>query len=105
MTYPPPIRTLRTLLTLLIPPPEGGGEVFFGDTPGGPLPHGLEALLGQGHACQLLLDGREQETVSADALAWGVGEALGHHPFLHQSSNVGRGTVKVKKLESPASSS
>ncbi len=70
LTYPPQIRTLRTLLTLLIPPPEGGGEVFFGDTPGGPFPHGLEALLGQDHACQLLLDGREQETVSADALAW-----------------------------------
>ncbi len=51
------------LLTPLIPSPKGGGEVLFDDNPGSSLPHGVEALLGQGLACQLPLDGLEQEEV------------------------------------------
>jgi hypothetical protein len=49
------------LLTMLIPASEGGGQVLFGDGLGGPLPYGLEGLLGQRFARQLPFDIWEQE--------------------------------------------
>jgi hypothetical protein len=54
---------MQKLLTPPVQLPEGGGKVLFDSTPGGPLPHRLEALLGEGFASQLLFDGQEQEKV------------------------------------------
>jgi hypothetical protein len=54
---------MHSLLTLLVSPPKGGGEVPFGDIPGSPLPRELEALWGQGLAGKLLLDDRGQEKI------------------------------------------
>ncbi len=45
------------LLTPLKLSSKGGGKVFLGDIPGSALPHGLEALLGQGFPASCLLMG------------------------------------------------
>jgi hypothetical protein len=46
---------LNALFAPLIPPPEGGGEVFFAEGSDDPLPGVLEGVLGQGEASQLHL--------------------------------------------------
>jgi hypothetical protein len=51
----------NALLAALIPVPEGGGKVLFGNGSGGPLSHGLEGLRGQHFARQLPFDIREKK--------------------------------------------
>ncbi len=46
---------------MLVLPPEGGGELVFGDGVHYPLPHAPEALLGQVKASQLYFYFPEQE--------------------------------------------
>ena len=51
------------LLPDLSPPPEGGGDVVFGDGFGDPSHHLVETLLGQFEACQLLFHFRNVKEV------------------------------------------
>jgi hypothetical protein len=49
-----------TLFAALVLPPEGGGEIFFGDGVRYPFRHALEALLGQVKVSQLFFHFLEQ---------------------------------------------
>ena len=52
-----------TLVEVLIPPPEGGGELLFADVSQDPIPGQLDRLLGQPEAPQHLLHSSEEELV------------------------------------------
>jgi hypothetical protein len=90
------------LLAALVPAPEGGDVVLFGDGPGGPLSHRLEGLLGQGFARQLPLDGREQEKVRWSEVRQ-IGrivdqpELPGSHPIFDNGGSMDWSIVPVKE--------
>ncbi len=78
----------NTLLTQVIPLLKGGGKVLFSDSPGGPLPHGFEALLGQGLARQLPFDGCQQEEVLWSEVRGGCSMSLKSLAAIHSFTTV-----------------
>jgi hypothetical protein len=92
---------MQTLLTLMVSPPKGGGKVLLGNTPGGPLPYGLEALLDQCFVTQLLLDGWKEEVVrksqvqQIERVLYGP-DAFCYYPLLHRSGGVDQSIVPMK---------
>ncbi len=88
---------------MLVPPPEGGGELFGGDGSRDPFPLLLESAVVQGDACKLLLHAPEQEEISPHEVRriGGVVEDLdvvGDEPILDDGGSVDRGIVPMKKL-------
>ncbi len=78
------------------------GKVLFSNSPGGPLSHRLEGLLGQGLAYQLPLDGREQEEIHQSEVqqignVFDEPEVLGCHQILHHSGCVDRSVIPMEK--------
>ncbi len=92
----------NTFFASLEPPPEGGGEVLFGDGPDDPFPGVLEGLLGQGHASQLHLDLREEEEVRRGQVRQ-IGRVLYHpdlsgsQPILDDGGGVDRSVIPMEE--------
>jgi hypothetical protein len=90
---------LDALFALLVPPPEGGGEVLFAQGSDDPLPGVLEAVLGEREASHLHLEFGEQ-SIGAKSDEQGMFNHLdlsGLHPILFHGGGVDWGIVPIEK--------
>ncbi len=91
----------NALFAVLVPPPEGGGELLSGDASDDPFPGCLQGPLVQRLACQLLLDPFEQEEVRRSKVRQ-IGQmlepldAVGGKPMLNDSGHMNWRIVPVE---------